>query len=175
MARITEVSTREALVPAQQRVYDEIVDRRGAVRGPFLVLLHRPEVASAAAKLGAYLRFDCRLSLDVREAVMATVAWELDCEYEWSTHRDAAVDAGVPGETMAALERGKVESIPGKVGLAIRFVVTLLRSHHVPDPLFEDARRVWSDAELVDLVSLAGYYSLISMTINVFQQPRATV
>jgi hypothetical protein len=48
-----------ALSPEGRAVYDKIANSpRGGVRGPFLALLHVPEMCDRLQHLGAYLRYD---------------------------------------------------------------------------------------------------------------------
>ena len=56
------------------------------------------------------------------------------------------------------------------------FIVTLHRDRHISDALYARAVAELSEDGVVDLVGLAGYYTLISMTINVFEvrQPEGT-
>ena len=66
MTRGHELTNRVDLSPEQQGVYDNITATRGAVRGVFAILLHRADVASAVAELGACLRFRSTLDAVVR-------------------------------------------------------------------------------------------------------------
>jgi 4-carboxymuconolactone decarboxylase len=49
------------------------------------------------------------------------------------------------------------------------FLSELHREHKVSDGTYAEAVERLGEAGVVDLVGLAGYYTLISMTINVFQ------
>ena len=51
------------------------------------------------------------------------------------------------------------------------FSKSLLESQRVSDDLFERAIAALGQDGVVDLVGILGYYSLISMTINVFDVP----
>ena len=70
------------LAPEQRAVYDKIANSpRGGVRGPFLALIHAPEMCDRLQHLGEYLRyktaFEARLSemaIDLQGA--AGLAWD---------------------------------------------------------------------------------------------------
>ena len=51
--RVSDVK-REDLSAADQVYYDEIVESRGGIRGPFPALLHSPQLASLVAATGHY-------------------------------------------------------------------------------------------------------------------------
>lgn len=72
MARIATIDKKEDLAPEHRSVYETIAESRGAVGGPFVALLHSPEVASRTAHLGRYLRFEGILDKKVVE--LATLA-----------------------------------------------------------------------------------------------------
>ena len=48
-------------------IFDEIAGSRGAVRGPFAMLLHSPDVAGRIAHTGAYIRFETTIPAQLRE------------------------------------------------------------------------------------------------------------
>ena len=52
MARIATITKKEDLAPEHQKVYDTIAQSRGVVGGPWLALLHSPELAARTAHLG---------------------------------------------------------------------------------------------------------------------------
>ena len=55
MTRIPTIDKKELLPPEHQALYDAIAKSRGRVGGPFLALLHSPEIAERTAHLGSYL------------------------------------------------------------------------------------------------------------------------
>ena len=61
MARIAIIEKKEDLPPEHQSIYDAIAQSRGVVGGPFLALLHSPELAGRTAHLGSYVRFQSSL------------------------------------------------------------------------------------------------------------------
>ena len=61
MARIATIQKKEDLAPEHQPIYDAIAASRGVVGGPFLGLLHSPELAGRTAHLGSYVRFESSL------------------------------------------------------------------------------------------------------------------
>ena len=62
MARIATIAKKEDLAPEHQKVYDAIAQSRGVVGGPWLALLHSPEMAARTAASGQLrpLRIDFR-------------------------------------------------------------------------------------------------------------------
>jgi 4-carboxymuconolactone decarboxylase len=168
MTRIPPLTAREGLSDAQMAVFDTITGNRGAVNGPFAALLHRPEIASPVQELGAYLRFGSAIPPALRESVILVTASLWECDYEWQAHRRIATEVGVEAATIDLISRAEVDAVTGDVGLALRMAVSLINDGRIPDDMFAAASERWTPAELVDLVGLVSYYSLLAMTINAF-------
>ncbi|MFN0073963.1 MAG: hypothetical protein ACKVVP_20990 [Chloroflexota bacterium] len=82
MSRISEITSRDQLQESDRLVWDEIEASRGTVRGPFKVLLHRPELARRIAHLGTHIRFESSLHPYVRELAVLVTCGSLECEFE---------------------------------------------------------------------------------------------
>ena len=164
--RIAPVIARAGLTAAQQAAFDAVTGSRGAVVGPFTVLLHRPELASAAEAMGGYLRYRCALDPMVREAVILTVALLLECRFEQHAHEALARDAGVD---IDAIRSGRTSALRDDVRVAVEVARGIVVDHRIPDDLFARARGHWDDPALVDLIALVGYYSFLAAVLNGFE------
>jgi 4-carboxymuconolactone decarboxylase len=164
--RIRPVTKRDGLTGAQQAAFDAVVGSRGAVVGPFTVLLHRPELASAAEAMGGYLRYRSPLDAMVREAVILTVAALLDCDFERQSHETLARDAGVDVD---AIRSGRTNRLRDDVRVAVEIARRLLMDHRIPDDLFARAREHWDEPVLLDLIALVGYYTFLAAVLNGFE------
>jgi 4-carboxymuconolactone decarboxylase len=164
--RIRPITKRDGLTPKQQAAFDAVVGSRGAVVGPFTVLLHRPELASAAEALGGYLRYGSPLDAMVREAVVLTVAALLDCRFEQHAHEQLARDAGVD---VSAIRSGRTNSLRDDVRVAVEIARRLIMDHRIPDDLFTRARTHWDEPALLDLIALVGYYAFLAAVLNGFE------
>jgi 4-carboxymuconolactone decarboxylase len=164
--RISPITTRDGLSSAQGKAFDAVVGSRGAVVGPFTVLLHRPELASAAEAMGGYLRFNSPLDAMVREAVILTVAGLLECRFELQAHQKPAQEAGVD---LNAIRSGRTNALRDDVRVAVEIARRLVMDHRIPDDLFARARKHWDEPALVDLIGLVGYYSMLAAVLNGFE------
>ena len=164
--RIRPITARDGLTDAQQAAFDAVTGSRGAVVGPFTVLLHRPELASAAESMGGYLRYRSPLDAAVREAVVLTVATLLDCRFEVHAHEALARGAGVDVE---AIRSGRAEGLRDDVRVAVELARHLVLEHRIPDDVFTRARAHWDEAALLDLIALVGYYAFLAAVLNGFE------
>lgn len=161
----------EQMTEHQRRVYDAIMaGPRGKVRGPLAVWLHRPGLAEHAQALGQYCRYDSSLPPRLSELAILTLAAFWQAEFEWWAHQPIAVKAGISETVTECIRLGQApEFIEQDESIVYRFIRSLLENRRVPDDLYDLAASVLGQDKVVDLVGLAGYYTLVSMTLNVFQ------
>lgn len=154
----------------QRRVYDAIMSGpRGRVRGPLAVWLHRPGLAEHAQALGQYCRYDSSLEPLLSELAILTMAALWRSEFEWWAHYPIAVKAGLAPEAAQSILRGdRPVFLRAEEDVVYEFIHTLVQARNVPDALYQRALETLGRDKVVDLVGLAGYYTMISMTLNVF-------
>jgi 4-carboxymuconolactone decarboxylase len=160
----------DVMTSVQRDIYDTIANGpRKGVRGPLAVWLHRPELARNAQALGQYCRYDSSLPSRLSELAILTLARVWGAEYEWYAHKPIALEAGVSTAIVDAIRDGLPPPFELRDEAVVHAFLTILhRERHVPDALYADAVSELGEGGVVDLVGLAGYYTLISMTINVF-------
>lgn len=163
----------ETLTPRQKEVYDAIASGpRGRVRGPLAVWLHRPDLADAAQRLGRYCRYDTSLPPRLSELAILATARVWNSEFEWAAHKPIALEAGISPRIVEAIRTGGVPAFEkDDEAVVYDFAVTLHSERKVSDALYARAVEVLGEETVVDLTGLLGYYTLISMTINVFEVP----
>jgi 4-carboxymuconolactone decarboxylase len=165
--------SREQMTDAQKRVHDAIAGGpRGGVRGPFAVLLRSPELADRVQKLGEYLRFNTAVPPRLNEMAILINARFWESKYEWYAHRPLAIKAGL-AESIAddlAQNRRPANMKPDEA-LIYDFCTALHRQHAVDDALFKRAVATIGEQGAVDLIGVSGYYTLVSMVLNVAEIP----
>ncbi len=163
----------DELTPEQRRVADAISGGlRGEIPGPLAMWLLRPEFADRAQRLGEYVRYQTRLPPPLSEIAILAVARYWGSEFEWHAHKQIAVDAGVSAKTIESIRTHQAPDWETPEQATVHeFSKTLLERQRVSDDLFERATALLGQDGVVDLVGILGYYSLISMTINVFDVP----
>ena len=174
-SRLTEL-TSENITPEQQRVLDNILQGpRGNLDGPFLAWVHSPELADHAQKLGAYCRYHSRIPLRLSELAILTTAACWQSQAEWQIHEPIAHQAGINHQVTEAIRLGK-EPVFSDTEEAVVYQITrtLYNSKRIPDSLYQQAVSTLGEVALVDLIGILGYYSLVAMTLNVFEVRRET-
>ena len=158
---------------AQRRVAAEIMSGpRGELRGPFVPLIHSPELASHIQQLGAYLRFHTGIGDDVLEIAILHVARHHDCPNIWESHRRLALKAGVASDIIGAIaRRERPRDLTPDRDLVVSICVELLGSNALGDRTFELAVARWGRKGVMDLAGLLGYYGMLAVVLNVSKPP----
>ncbi len=155
---------------AQKKIYDDITSGpRGSVRGPLAIWMHRAGLADNAQSLGAYCRYSSSLEPLLSEFAICLIARIWGSGYEWKVHSKIAIEAGVTKDIIESISQGKKPSHMSEKQQAIyEFTMTLNTDKRISDELYKKTYESLGKDRIVDLVGILGYYTLISMTINVF-------
>lgn len=157
----------------QQAVFDAIRSGpRGLVEGPLRVWLQSAELADKAQALGAFCRYGTSLPPRLSElAILVTGAfWKAG--FEWAVHAPIAIRNGLSEEVVEAIREGaRPEFSKDDEVVVYDFSKELHENHAISDATYRRACSILTTKVVVELVSLLGYYTLISMTINAFNVP----
>ena len=165
----------DRLTPAQKAAADEFLrTRKTPVFGPFTPLLRSPELMLAAKDMGDYLRYKSSLGQHLSEFAILVVARQWDQPVEWEIHQPIAVQNGVSQAKTDALAAGKrPAAMTEQEGVVYDFLTELAATKQVKDATYDRALKAFGEQGVVDLTGLAGYYSLLAMTMNVARTPTA--
>jgi 4-carboxymuconolactone decarboxylase len=146
-----------------------VVNDEGGLAGPFNAWVYAPGVGTRLADLGAVLRFGTSIDRRLLELAIITVGAHWKAEFEWWAHSRMARQNGVPDAVIVAIGRGETPPFDGEDE---RVVYTIARQivagGRVDDATYAEGKRLLDDRGMVELVSLCGYYTLVSFTLNAF-------
>src|SRR5690242_1759202 len=137
MARLKPITSKSQLAPKDQPIADAVVKSRGAIQGPFTMLLHCPQLAHHMVNVGGYVRFEGSLDMRVRVLAAMTVAREFDAVYVWGAQTGGARRLGVSEETIAAIRDNHSRGVAPEDAQIVDFTRALLRRHRVDDAAFK--------------------------------------
>jgi alkylhydroperoxidase family enzyme len=140
----------------------------------FRTLAHHPRLLKRFNVLGGLFMAHGELPARERELVVLRVAWRSHAEYEWSQHVIIARQAGIDDVTIAAVaDEGSALWTRAERDL-FGFVDELLDTADVGDAMWDAQRERWTDAQLIELVMLVGFYRMAAGFLNVLGvQPEA--
>lgn len=131
----------------------------------FRTVAHNPRVLSRWR--GGHLLDRGSISLRQRELVILRTTARLDAEYEWGVHIEFfAAKAGFSeAERAATVHRGP-EAWSGAEAVLVGIVDALVDTATLDDALWAEAARHFSPAQLIEILSLVGFYHLVSFVVN---------
>jgi 4-carboxymuconolactone decarboxylase len=157
----------EAMTPRQREVAAQIAaSPRGEVRGPFLALIHHPELAQRLQQLGEQLRWGAKLPPRLVELAVLVTARRWTCQHEWFIHVQLARKAGLAEEIIDSVSKNKTPSMDAEAAAVHAFCVEAHASGRVSDATFRDAKERFGLDGALELLALCGYYSLMAMVLN---------
>lgn len=160
---------RDALVGSGR---GDIVDPDGALVGPFNAWLHAPEVGLGLSSLGATLRFGTSIERRLTEVAIITVGARWKAEFEFWAHARMARQHGVADAVIEAIAAGQVPLFDRRDEETVHAVAAqLVGSGRIEPATYQAAEELLGRRGLVELVTLCGYYCLVSLTLNAFEVP----
>jgi 4-carboxymuconolactone decarboxylase len=179
MTRIPYVR-REELGPEGQQLWDAIVDGRGdllvtadgGLAGPFNAFVTAPGAGRRMSSLGVTLRFGTSIERRLSEIAIITIGARWQAEFEWWAHAPMAREHGVADAVVDAIGRGEDPPFEVDDERAVYAVARQLGyTGRLDQETYEAAHQFLGHAGMVELVSLCGYYTLISFLLNAFVVP----
>jgi 4-carboxymuconolactone decarboxylase len=165
----------ETMTPEQRAVADAILaGPRGSstgLQGPFEALLHSPDLAARTQEVGAYVRFSGSIPHALNELAILMVARRWSAQFEWYAHRRMALEAGIEAAVADAVAEGRTPELDPDAAAVHHFVAELLDQAAVSDESWEGVVSRWGKRGAIDLTGTVGYYTLVSMILNVDRYP----
>ena len=165
--------TEATMTPRQRESYQGIVSgpRKGA-RGPFNALLRSPEAADRVQKVGEYIRFQSTIPAALNEMAILITGRFWGAQYEFWAHSQLARTAGLPDAIIDAIAEGRRPSpMSDDQRIVYDFCTELFRDKAVSDATFKAAVDRFGEQGVIDLIAASGYYSIVSMVLNVDRHP----
>lgn len=144
----------------------------GPLGGPFNVWLRSPGIGNLVQQLGEEIRFRSSLSGKLNELAILVTARNWTSQYEWVAHHKLALEGGLDPKIAEAIAQGRrPEGMDADETLVYEFSTELQASKGVSDAMFARAVARFGERGVVDLISVNGFYVLVSMCLNVDRTP----
>ena len=168
-----EILPRDQMSERQREVADEIASGpRGSLKGPFLALIHNPELAAHVQSLGEHLRYGTGLPQQLVEILILQTARRWSCDYEWAAHSRIAREAGLRDEVIDAIAaRKRPERLEPDEALLFDFADETVWQGEPSDVSFDAAASRFGRATVLDLLAVCGYYTLLAFVLNAAKLP----
>ncbi len=170
----------------QRRLYDAVLasprGQGGARRlmlrddetltGPFDAWLRTPVLGEHLERVGMALRTDTVLPAAAREIAVLVVAKAWSADFEWWVHGLIARGEGVPEDAIEAIGQGRRAELEDPSCQAAHDVASEIVARRRLEPAtLERARDALGERALVEVVTLVGFYQLVSGILESFHPP----
>ena len=134
--------------------------------GPYNSMLRSPVLGQRLFDLFHYLRWETSVPIRLNEFAIIIIARQWRSQVEWYAHAPLAAKAGLSAGIIAELKAGSRPShMAEDEAVVYDFVTELTTARKVSDETFAQAKRVFSDQQIVDLTAVAGNYVMVAMLL----------
>jgi 4-carboxymuconolactone decarboxylase len=157
----------DEMTPRQREAHDKHAAKRTRVVGPYEVWLHSPELMDCVSPLSNYMRWDAALPEKLREFGILVTARYWDSQYSWNAHVDKARAAGISEDVINDLAANKTPTFKADdERVYYTFTMEVLKNHFVNEQTFAEARAIFGEKGVVDLIGAVGYFSMLQICLN---------
>jgi len=170
--RFTQL-TLETVAPQSTDLAREILEISSiGLQGPYNVMLRSPEFAARLKHLLDYLRFGSSLPKRLNEFAILIQARLWTSQVEWFAHYPIALKAGLSASVADDLKANiRPRTMQADEDVVYDVCMTLTQQHEISDALFERAKRVLGEQQLVDLIAVSGTYVTVAMLLSLGNEP----
>jgi alkylhydroperoxidase/carboxymuconolactone decarboxylase family protein YurZ len=150
--------------PDLQPVVEDMGGQPLAVHG---LMANHPELLKAWWALRNYTVTGGELSQRQAELVILRVAWHMRNWYEWGSHVQRALAAGLTHEEIERVKHGPAaKGWESAEELLLSAVDELIRERKLGDATLEGLRQYFSERQLLDVIVTQGSYVILGCMLN---------
>ena len=174
----------ENLTAEQRTLYDTVrsgpraklanssASKPGPLGGPFNVWLRSPGIGDCVQRLGEEIRFRSSLPSKLNEMAIMITARFWTSQYEWFAHCKLALEAGLDAAIAQDIaEDRRPAKMDADEAIIYDFSQELHENQGVSDANYKRALDRFGERGVFDLIAVNGFYSLVSMCLNVDRTP----
>lgn len=140
----------------------------GPLGGPFNMMLRSPGIGNIVQSLGGEIRFNSSLPAKLNEFAIIVTARYWTSQYEWHAHCRLAIEAGLdPAKAKDVAENRRPANMDEAEAAVYDFSHELHTTKEVSDENYKRVLDQFGERGVFDLIAVNGYYSLVSMILNV--------
>jgi 4-carboxymuconolactone decarboxylase len=140
--------------------------------GPFVALLREPKLAEQTIAMASFFRNESVLDGKITEFLILLAAREWTQHFEWATHYERALNAGLKQPTIDAIAQGRRPlAMPEDQEIAYDFWNELEHNNSVSDATYDRAVKKFGERGVVTIAAISGFYSMLARVLNVSRAP----
>ncbi len=154
------------------KIVNSGASKPGPLGGPFNVMLRSPAVGNIVQALGGEIRFKSSIPSKLNELAIMVTARYWTSQYEWHAHCRLALEAGLdPDIAKDVAENRRPAKMDADEAMIYDFSRELHDTKRVSDANYQRVLDRFGERGVFDLIAVNGYYSLVSMILNVDNTP----
>ena len=139
---------------------------------PWTVMLRVPDLVAPSLELRLHNLNNGALNRKLTEMAILIAARQWTNNFEWNAHSNLANQAGLSPAIVAAIADGRrPEKMTDDEEILYDFCTELLHNQSVSDGTYARAVAKFGEPGIVEAASLEGYYTYLSMIMNVARSP----
>lgn len=151
------------------------VDAEGRMSGPFNVWLRSPQAGQHLLALGGSLREETVLDRSLNELAVCVTTAYWRANFPFMGHAVAARKFGIADSILDALSAGERPTFDDdQQELTYEVASSVVRTSGLPPSLHTRALSALGERQLVEVILVCGWYTLVSFAVNAFEVPAAT-
>ncbi len=144
-----------------------VADMRGRPLNIHGLMAHNPDLLSSWWSLRLHVVHGGHLSDRHRELVVLRVAAHMACWYEWASHVQRGLEAGLTMEEIEAVRQPPAASGWAESdALVLRAVDDCVASRRILPETLELLQAHFSAAQILDITAIHGVYVMLALMIN---------
>ena len=162
----------EQLSADQKTVFDNLVQGRGRILGPYKIWIHSPVVAAGMEHIGTHLNKKGVLTPREVEIGIIIIATHWDAAYVQTAHVREGRRVGVPESVISALVAGLAPELSDSHERGVcDFARALVHGAKLSDEEYGAIEAAIGRAGIAEVLVLLGYYTSVALGMKVHQVP----
>jgi 4-carboxymuconolactone decarboxylase len=163
----------DEMTAEQKAIAAEIAGARsGVLGGPFAIWIRIPEIAKRVTALSDRLRKGSTFEKRLVELLVLIVTRDWKAQYAWTAHAKQALEEGITPEVIDALRTHTAPPfVRADEQLMYEIFSTLSGQRTMDDATYAKGIAAFGLDGMIELVTTAGLYTMISMMLATFRVP----
>ncbi len=140
--------------------------------GPYNVMLRSPVFADRMKKMLDYLRWNSSIPMRLSELAILIQARIWTSQVEWHAHYPIALREGLPEHVADDIKEGiRPRNMQPDEAAVYDVCTTMTQNHEISDELFNSAKAILGEQQIVDVIAVTGTYVTIAMLLSLGEEP----
>jgi 4-carboxymuconolactone decarboxylase len=169
--------TLDEMTAEQREAYSYLIDGpRGRLPGPYKIWIHNPKLVKASDPLGRHFTpGEYSLTEREREIAVVVITSKWNSDYPAAAHEKRGKEVGLPTHAVEAMMAGLPTSFADpREQVVYEVAVSLANNRIVSQGLHDRAVSLLGHPGVSDVITLMGYYTSVSLTMNFYAVPAGT-